>query len=324
MTAKDTFLGTPLSEWQALLSGTRLELDRGFLAESQTFFDGVLNLMAGQAAPAPPGAIARDGATVGRSQTPTAGAAADPAIAEVARLADAMGDSSEDASKRIVAAKKREVAGKKLAEDSYSAATQAVQQGLRSGVASAAQDVGSSFSGLIVGLREGSVNLGETFQQLAGAMAKSIINAVGDALIQKGAGKAAEGLASVIVGDPRGGQEFAAAGILAAAGGAIKGVAAAFLAEGGLVTRPTLAYVGEGGQSEAVVPLDRLAGMKVGGGQISFGKIEVAYARASISEPDRGKKSRSLMFAELQQESKRRIVERQQPLETLALLGSHS
>jgi hypothetical protein len=44
-------------------------------------------------------------------------------------------------------------------------------------------------------------------------------------------------------------------------GGAIPG-----LAEGGIVTRPTLAMIGEGGQSEAVIPLDKLG--KMGGGDI--------------------------------------------------------
>jgi hypothetical protein len=38
-------------------------------------------------------------------------------------------------------------------------------------------------------------------------------------------------------------------------------------AEGGIVTRPTLAMIGEGGQSEAVIPLDKLG--KMGGGNIT-------------------------------------------------------
>lgn len=46
-----------------------------------------------------------------------------------------------------------------------------------------------------------------------------------------------------------------------AAGGGIPG-----LAEGGIVTRPTLAMVGEGGGPEAVIPLDKLNRMGVGGG----------------------------------------------------------
>jgi hypothetical protein len=39
------------------------------------------------------------------------------------------------------------------------------------------------------------------------------------------------------------------------------------LSEGGIVTRPTLAMIGEGGQSEAVIPLDKLG--KMGGGNIT-------------------------------------------------------
>jgi SLT domain-containing protein len=39
------------------------------------------------------------------------------------------------------------------------------------------------------------------------------------------------------------------------------------MAEGGIVTSPTLAMIGEGGQSEAVIPLDKLG--KMGGGNIT-------------------------------------------------------
>jgi SLT domain-containing protein len=49
------------------------------------------------------------------------------------------------------------------------------------------------------------------------------------------------------------------------------------LAEGGVVTAPTLAMIGEGGQSEAVIPLDRLH--EFGGG----GRVEV-YGRISGSD----------------------------------------
>jgi len=58
------------------------------------------------------------------------------------------------------------------------------------------------------------------------------------------------------------------------------------LAEGGVVTSPTLAMIGEGGQSEAVIPLDRLG--EFGGGQnvvvtgrISGADILLSNERAS-------------------------------------------
>jgi hypothetical protein len=58
------------------------------------------------------------------------------------------------------------------------------------------------------------------------------------------------------------------------------------LAEGGVVTSPTLAMIGEGGQSEAVIPLDRLG--EFGGGQnvvvtgrISGSDILLSNERAS-------------------------------------------
>lgn len=46
------------------------------------------------------------------------------------------------------------------------------------------------------------------------------------------------------------------------------------LAEGGIVTSPTLAMIGEGGQSEAVIPLDRLGEFGGGSGRTEvFGRI---------------------------------------------------
>ena len=51
--------------------------------------------------------------------------------------------------------------------------------------------------------------------------------------------------------------------------GIVKGMGGIpFLAEGGIVTAPTLAMIGEGGQSEAVIPLDRL-------GEFGGGRVEV-------------------------------------------------
>jgi hypothetical protein len=40
------------------------------------------------------------------------------------------------------------------------------------------------------------------------------------------------------------------------------------MADGGIVTRPTLAMIGEGGQSEAVIPLDKLG--RMGGGNTTI------------------------------------------------------
>jgi hypothetical protein len=60
-------------------------------------------------------------------------------------------------------------------------------------------------------------------------------------------------------------------------GGAIPG-----LAEGGIVTRPTLAMIGEGGQSEAVIPLDKLG--KMGGGDIIINVTGGLATSAEIGE----------------------------------------
>jgi SLT domain-containing protein len=53
------------------------------------------------------------------------------------------------------------------------------------------------------------------------------------------------------------------------------------LAEGGIVTRPTLAMIGEGGQSEAVIPLDKLGNM---GGNITINVTGGIATSAEIGE----------------------------------------
>jgi hypothetical protein len=53
------------------------------------------------------------------------------------------------------------------------------------------------------------------------------------------------------------------------------------MAEGGIVTRPTLAMIGEGGQSEAVIPLDRLGNM---GGGITINVTGGLATSAEIGE----------------------------------------
>jgi len=54
------------------------------------------------------------------------------------------------------------------------------------------------------------------------------------------------------------------------------------LAEGGIVTRPTLAMIGEGGQSEAVIPLDKLG--KMGRGDIIINVTGGLATSAEIGE----------------------------------------
>jgi hypothetical protein len=53
------------------------------------------------------------------------------------------------------------------------------------------------------------------------------------------------------------------------------------MADGGIVTRPTLAMIGEGGQSEAVIPLDRLGNM---GGGITINVTGGLATSAEIGE----------------------------------------
>jgi hypothetical protein len=54
------------------------------------------------------------------------------------------------------------------------------------------------------------------------------------------------------------------------------------LAEGGIVTKPTIGMIGEGGQSEAVIPLDKLG--KMGGGNITINVTGGLATSAEIGE----------------------------------------
>lgn len=136
----------------------------------------------------------------------------------------------------------------------------------------------------IAGLSETvAKNIGEAAQKGGDAwkaagknIAKYVIDALGDVLIQMGVADFAKAAANAL--DPltmaAAPGEFAAGSMLEAAGGGLKGVAAAFLAEGGIVRKPTLAVVGEAGP-EAVIPLNSTTTNL--GGDITFHRVEMVF-----------------------------------------------
>lgn len=130
------------------------------------------------------------------------------------------------------------------------------------------QTVAGAFEQFTTNVITGEMSLLSAIGALGKALLKGIINAIGDALINKGIEffVIAFALLAGIFTAALSGNWFAAGGMLLAIGIGLKMLAAAFLAEGGLVVRPTLAMVGEGGQPEAVIPADRFAEFGLGSG----------------------------------------------------------
>lgn len=121
------------------------------------------------------------------------------------------------------------------------------------------QGLGYTFEGFVGEMKAGTLTISKAFAELAGSIASNMIQAVGDSLIQMGAGDIAKGAAMTLnpltaAGAPgfflQGAEEEAA-------GGVIKGIAATFLAEGGVVNKPALIVAGEAGP-EAIMPLDKM------------------------------------------------------------------
>ncbi len=116
-----------------------------------------------------------------------------------------------------------------------------------------------SFDGMIKKMVAGNMNLGDSLKGLAKSVGSSMIGAIASGLMAHGIEKTTEGAAQAAKG-PGGEQLMATGAAMMGAAAGMKALSKAYLASGGLVSRPTLALIGEGGQSEAVVPLDKLKG----------------------------------------------------------------
>ncbi len=195
--------------------------------------------------------------------------------------------SNQDAANKSVAAKEDEVKKKSLLEKAYDAVKDSVMKGVEQGAQQCSAIMSSSFSTAVGQIKGGSADLSGVFKSMASQMGKAIIGSIGDSLVQKGAANMLMGTTDLMAFNPIGAMELVAGGLLSAAGGAVKGLA---MAQGGLVTRPTLAYVGEGGQSEAVVPLDRLSKVGIGGGKVSIGTMEAHFPNVQGASANAGSK----------------------------------
>lgn len=143
-----------------------------------------------------------------------------------------------------------------------------------------AQEIASAVSGafqeaagqMVRAFQEGNLTVEKSFELLGKSIFKSMVKALGEALIQIGVKYNVEALAALATGIGAAAAPglFAAGGIAAAAGGTMIGVADAALAEGGVVTRPTRALIGEGGEPEAVVPLSKAGAFGFGGGSTTI------------------------------------------------------
>ena len=127
-----------------------------------------------------------------------------------------------------------------------------------------------SFDTFFKAIKAGNESLIQSFIALGEAIFRSLVGALGDALIQEGAAMLVRAAAASlgILTAPLAPGLASGGALLTGAGIAMKGLVTAF-AEGGLVTGPTLGLLGEAGP-ELITPLDEVG--NIGGGpQISGG-----------------------------------------------------
>jgi hypothetical protein len=157
---------------------------------------------------------------------------------------------------------------------------------------------------MLESLAEGNMDLGRSLSGLGNSLAKGLFNTFGESLVQQGVQKTAQGTSLVIKGKPGAEPLLASGTALAATGLGVKAMGAAFLAEGGLVTKPTLAMVGEGGQSEAVIPLDRLGGAEAFGG-VKVGRMAMRFPGVRSLEDVKGGALRNVAVSQFRREQLR-------------------
>ena len=122
-------------------------------------------------------------------------------------------------------------------------------------------------SSMIAQYKAGTLSVASAFADLGKSIAKALVNAVGQGLIQSGTADLLTGFADMtnpLLAAAAPGF-FASGGLKVAGGSSIVAVADAFMASGGYVDVPTLAVLGEDGP-EKVTPLSAGHPMDQGGG----------------------------------------------------------
>jgi len=171
---------------------------------------------------------------------------------------------------------KKFIEEEKLRKGSLMAEVLAMDQ-TKAVVESASTGMAAAMGGFFASQFEGTMSAREAWKELGNAIFKSIIMALGGALMAEGALKLAEGAAALlgIATAPMAPGLLAGGALLIAAGAGIQALTLA-LAEGGIVTEPTAALIGEAGP-EAVIPLDEL--------QSQFGMIDLSNSTITMEFP---------------------------------------
>lgn len=138
---------------------------------------------------------------------------------------------------------------------------------------------------MVAAFKEGNLTVEKSFEILGKAILKSIVKALGEALVQLGVKYNVEAFAALAtgIGAPAAPGLFAAGGIAAAAGGSMIGLAEAALADGAVVTQPRTVLVGEGGEPEGIFPLSKAKQFGFGGGATN---MSVAINLPNVRRPE--------------------------------------
>jgi hypothetical protein len=118
----------------------------------------------------------------------------------------------------------------------------------------------TSWTSMIQGMVEGNFSLTQSLKSLGKGVASSYLSTIASGLMAHGAKSTTDGAALAAKGLPGSAKAMSMGAEMMGSAVAMKKLSQAYLAQGGVVSKPTLAMIGEGGQSEAVIPLDKLPG----------------------------------------------------------------
>lgn len=194
----------------------------------------------------------------------------------------------------LTAMHKEYVQGKEETDDAYKERVKADQAEIKKEIESVYKNIQDMAKGLsqaisastdqwVKNFMDGTATMLDFFKDIAQSILKYALKAVGQALVEEGAGYMARATAALLSGFGAAAAPgmFAAGAELSAVGGVIEGLADTIkLASGGIVTQPIMAMIGEGAGPEAVIPLDHpsaasmLAGTGAGGG-LQVGNVSI-------------------------------------------------
>jgi hypothetical protein len=162
--------------------------------------------------------------------------------------------------KKTDAASVQSTAKRSALVESYFASSESFIKSLQGMSTVVDAQITSSFTSMIQGMVEGNFSLTQSLKSLGKGVASSYLSTIASGLMAHGAKSTTDGAALAAKGLPGSAKAMSTGAEMMGSAVAMKKLSQTYLAQGGVVSKPTLAMIGEGGQSEAVIPLDKLPG----------------------------------------------------------------